>query len=1146
MKKRLQIIAPWWTIMKVSTIQLLIVILVGTYSYAASKSHAQELLTRKVSIEAQHQEIRSILSKLEIDAKVKFVYSKQLLPVSRKISLSARNKSLSDILDMVFSPDNVSYKIVNNRIILRLSEPSPGTVQILPQSLLKEKTADIKISGIVTGTTKEALPGVSIVIKGTQLGTLTDQDGKYSITVNNEQNVLIFSYVGYVAQEILVGSRTTLDVVLSADEKALEEVVVVGYGTSKRSDVTGSIISVSEKELKSRPVSNALEAMQGKAAGVDITSNERPGEIGQVRIRGVRSLTASNDPLYVVDGIPLLSTSGIESLNPQDIESVDVLKDASATAIYGSRGANGVILVTTKKGKAGKMSLSYAGTVTVENLQDFSKMMGAAEYLEWRRWAYYYADPQKYPRGDQPTQANDYNIFLGANDQYAWRNILRGWESGSWDGSKVQTTDWAGMVTQTGVSQTHTISLSGGSEKVKAYGSFGYLRNEGTLKGQDFNRYSSKINIDITPFKWFEMGASINASYSLQQFGQSNAGGTTSGPSSIYNASRGLFTYAVPFDDNGNRIDFPGGDDGVKTIVGEWQYTDNQRNMFRTLGSFYAQVNIIPGLKYRVNFGPDFRYYRNGIYVDKKSVNRLGAPSMASLENQNDFSWTLDNLLYYDKSFGNHNLGITLLQTTSSWNHNNSYIRALGIPLESQKWNALNMSNISALDSWNSNLIERQLMSYMARANYGLGDKYLVTISGRWDGASQLAQGHKWAFFPSAALAWRASQEAFLKNVNWLNQLKVRLGVGTTGNSAIEPYQTKGGVVSLFYPYGGTVTPGYVPSEYQINNGNLALANRSLGWEKTTQINLGIDYSILKGRISGVLDLYTSSTRDLLMGMSIPSLTGFTRTFANIGQTKNKGIDITVNTVNIETKNFSWETSINAAWQKDEIVSLSNGKEDDIANNWFIGQSLGVIYGYESNGLWHESDTEEMQRFNANGHSFQAGMARPVDQNGDYRINPNDDRVIIGHNSPRWTLGMTNNFSYKNFDLSVQLYGRLGYTFSTGGEWQGGRYTQRSISYYNENNKDAEYQKPIYNVAGGDPYYNILGYRSGSFLKVRTVNLGYTVPSSISEKFKMSNLKLYVQMKNPGTIYSKIDWLDMDLEGSTWNRGFVVGLNVQF
>jgi TonB-linked SusC/RagA family outer membrane protein len=527
------------------------------------------------------------------------------------------------------------------------------------------------------------------------------------------------------------------------------------------------------------------------------------------------------------------------------------------------------------------------------------------------------------------------------------------------------------------------------------------------------------------------------------------------------------------------------------------------------------------------------------------------------LQNQNDFSWTLDNLIYYDKKIGNHSFGATLLQTSSAWNTNSSYMRALGIPLPSQKWNALNMTNVATLDNWDSGLTDRQLMSYMGRFNYGFADKYLVTVSGRWDGASQLAVGNKWAFFPSVALAWRMEKENWIKDISWVNQLKLRLGEGTTGNSAISPYQTKGGVVSLFYPFGSSAAAGYVPSESLIANGNLAMANQNLGWEKTTQYNLGIDFSLLKGRVSGIIDLYTSHTQNLLMQMSIPALTGYSTTYANVGETKNKGIDMTLNTINVQTSNFTWGTSFNAAWQNDEIVSLANGKVDDISNLWFIGQPIGILYDYASAGLWHESDAAEMAKFNANGQNFQVGQARPVDQNKDYKIDPNNDRVIVGNTRPRWTVGMSNTFTYKNLDLSVFLYGRLGYTYNTGGELQGGRYAQRSINYYNENNKNAEYQKPVYNVGVGDPYFSILGYRSGSFIMIRNINLGYTFPEAIAKKLGLQTLKLYAQVENPGMLYSNIGWLDMDLsiptvlngstqQISTYNRGFVFGLNVGF
>jgi TonB-linked SusC/RagA family outer membrane protein len=1126
-------------VMKLTTLLLLFVVLAAS----AGSSYSQ---TARINLKMKDATIVDIFREIERTSDFGFFFKNEEIDLSQKVSIDLKNVSIEEVLKKVLD-NEYSYRIIDNNIVV-LRENTNTSVQ-------QRKS----VSGKVSDPSGSSVPGASIVVKGTTNGTITDGDGKYSLSNVPENAILQVSFVGMKMQEVAVEGKTSINVTLEDEAIGIEEVVAIGYGTQKKSDVTGALIRVSEEELQSRPVGNIIQAMQGKAAGVDITSNERPGEKGDVYIRGVRSLTASNSPLYVVDGIPLMSSSGIETMSPSDIESIDILKDASATAIYGSRGANGVILVTTKKGKSGKLTLNYSGTVTIETIQDRTKMMTADEYITWRRWAYYYADPVNNPRGDQPTQAKDNVFFLGARDPNAWANIMKGWAGGIWDGSKVETTDWNGMVTQTGVSTEHNISASGGTDKMKAYCSFGYLNTEGTMKGQTYTRYTSKTSIDLNPVKWFEMGINLNTTYSLQQFGLSNAGGMVSGPGSIYAAANNNLPFAVPFDANGNRIDYPGGDDGIKTAVNEWEYTDNQRNMFRTMGSIYAQINILPGLRYRVNFGPDFRYYTNGLYIDSKSVNRLNAPNYASLRNEKDFSWTLDNLLYYDKKIGKHTFGATLLQTSSSWVNDFSYMQAKAIPFASQKWNALNMTNIPALDSWDSGLTERQLMSYMGRVNYGFTDKYLLTLSGRWDGASQLSEGHKWAFFPSAALAWRMDQEEWLKSIEWISQMKVRLGMGTTGNSAIIPYQTKGGVVSLFYPYGASGIAGYVPSESLIKDGNLPLANPNLGWEMTTQYNLGIDFSLWKGRVSGVIDIYTSHTKDLLLQMSIPALTGYTITYSNVGETKNMGIDMTLNTINVKTKDFTWETNLNAAWQKDQIVSLSNGKSDDISNLWFIDQPISVVYGYESNGLWKEEDAAEMAKFNANGHKFSAGKARPADLNGDYKIDPNNDRKIIGNTRPRWTVGMTNTFTYKNFDLSFFLYGRLKYLYNTGGEWQGGRYIQRSINYYNENNKNSEYQKPVYDVAGGDPYFNILGYRDGSFIKIRNINLGYNFPKSITSKLGLQTLKVYAQVKNPGMLYSKIDWLDMDLStsgngttnnptvsASTWNRGFVFGVNVGF
>jgi TonB-linked SusC/RagA family outer membrane protein len=1013
------------------------------------------------------------------------------------------------------------------------------------------------VKGIVHGDNNQPLSGVTVIIRNKQTnfttGTNTDTSGLFKASVPaGGPYTFSFSSVGYETNimsgyQLKGGTTFTLDVSMKATAGEMDQVVVIGYGTVKKRDVTGAVAGISEKDIKSRPVPDALQAMQGKVAGVDITTSERPGTLGSITIRGVRSLTASNSPLFVVDGIPL-STGGIDNFNPSDIESIDVLKDASATAIYGSRGANGVVIVTTKKGKAGKATISVNSAVTSEQLVDKNQTMNAAEYIEFRRWAYYYSNPSAYPRGDQPTIANDQKIFLATSDAASWANIAKGWTSGTWDPSKVTSTDWKGMVTQRGITTNNTISVSAGSDKVKAYTSFGYLNNKGTLKGQSYTRYSAAANIDITPAKWFSMGSNMNVAYSVQEYGQSQTGANTSfgnPSSSIYGSARAVFEWAVPYDSAGNRILYPGGDLGIKTVADEWKYSQDQRVTLRAFGSFYAQMDfgaIIPalkGLKYRANFGPDFSLYRDGVYIDQQSVISIGSNRAILTKNQT-YSYTLDNLLYYDKVIGRHSFGVTLLQSQTKYNTEGNSIDAIGIQFASQKWNALTNANIPAtnLMGYSSSLTQKQLLSYMARINYGFDDKYLLTISARSDGASQLAQGYKYSLFPSAALAWRLSHESFMESANWVNDLKLRIGAGVTGNSAIDPYATQGATTPIFYPFSSTLAPGSVPSS--------VLANQSLGWEKTTQYNIGIDYAILNRRVSGSIDVYTSKTTDLLMQRSIPTVTGYSTTYANIGETANKGIDLNINSVNVRTGGFQWATTLNLTWQKDHIVSLSNGKQNDINNGWFIGQPIGVIYGYQAAGLWHVGDSVDMAKFNANGAHFSAGNVRPVDQNGDYKIDANNDRVIIGYTRPRWILGLTNTFNYKGSELSVFLYGRLKYSYSTGGENEDGRFNQRKINYYTENNQNAEYQKPIYSTASGDVYSGSLGYRDGSFIKIRNISLGYTFNSESLKRSGVSNVRAYFQVANPGTLYSKIKWLDMDTQGGTFNRGFTFGVNADF
>ncbi|MGY5354494.1 SusC/RagA family TonB-linked outer membrane protein [Wenyingzhuangia sp. IMCC45467] len=1027
---------------------------------------------------------------------------------------------------------------------------------------------------VVTGTINDSssipMIGVNVVIKGTNKGTATDFDGNYSISVSEGQT-LEFSYLGYKTKEIVVGSGNTYNLTLESDSTELDAVVVVGYGTQKKSDVTGAIASVSSEELMTQPVSNAFEAMQGKAAGVDITTSERPGTLGSVRIRGNRSLSGSNSPLYVVDGIPLLSASAIETLNPRDIESIDILKDASSTAIYGSRGANGVIIVTTKKGKVGQFKLNYTGTLTTANIVDRSPSMSAADFIELRRWAAYNSDPNTFAHPDSPTYANDELIFDSALDGQTSRdNVLQGWNSGktSYDASKVTNTDWTDYVTKTGVTREHVISASGGTEKMRTYGSFGYLDNEGTQKGQWYKRYTTKLTSNIKPVEWFTLDASMNVSWSEQDYGMSTLGGRSgSVPNAIYGTAKSIYNMAVPYDANGNLVINPGGESTIYTIMNEWDKSTQQSQSLRALGSFSSTFDLgkiwepLDGLTYKTNFGPDFRHWREGVYIDGTSSHRVNSDgstgtNFARLRNRRDFSWTLDNMINYDKIFQNvHKVGVTLLQTASSWNIEDSSMSANNIPKRSFGWD--NMGSVDISESSNnvsigSGITKRQLSSYMARLNYGYKSRYMVTLTGRWDGASQLADGNKWDFFPALGLGWRIDQEDFFQKVDWVDNLKLRFGVGVTGNAAVDPYKTLGAIQSIFLPFNDmSNVQGYTTNEPYYSRDQVLLANKSLGWEKTTQYNLGLEFGVFENKVSGTLEFYRTHTNDLLMEVIIPTLTGYPRTLANVGKTSNKGVELTLNVTPIATKSgFYWDSNINVAWQKDQIDELAYGKNDMVDNSWFIGESINVHYGFENEGLWQDTpeDQAEMALWNANGYDFSPGNVRPKDQDGDYEMTQND-RVVIGNENPNWTLGWNNTFSYKNFDLGMNIISRFGYTADIGGQALTGHSNQMETNYWTPDNPNAEFQKPILGQATSgsqDDFSGLLGFRKAAFVKVRNISLGYNFPKNICSDIGVSNLKVYGQALNPGSLYQSVDWYDFDTNSTIFNRSFVMGLQVGF
>lgn len=1029
----------------------------------------------------------------------------------------------------------------------------------------------LRISGqVLDSISQTALEGVSVVIKGTNEGTQTDESGNYRIEGTVGQT-LVFRYVGYDPRDILItGSRH--DVMLASVESMLDEVAIVGYNVVRKADLTGAVSSINSRTIEQLPPQDPLQAMQGRLAGVDVTANARPGELGAIRIRGNRSLLATNEPLYVVDGIPL-NFGGINAINPHDIESIDVLKDASSTAVYGSRAANGVIMITTKKGKSGVSQINYNVVNTFEQINDLNTMFDAGEYAEYRRNAFrsLSSDPNSGYSTPYPNPAEDLRIL--GNDPVAWRNIARGYEWINQDNliaqmrpttpaereawgvdevplyhaSNIPTTDWTDYVSRTGFITDHSLNASMGTDKMNAYISGGFFDQKGTNKGQDFQRYNAKTGVDLNLNTWLRVGGSINATWSKQNFGYAGTGSRAA--NGIYAAAQGMLPFASPYDENGEYIYLPGGDINILNPILEHDYVIHERTNLRAIGSFYTEIQFMEGLRYRLNFGPDIQNFRNGRFHDERSILRgggaPGATNYAQLEQEQRFAWTLDNLLYYDKVFADkHAVQLTLLQSSTSNRVESSGMSAIDLPYNSQLWYNLASTSRGALQGWGSGYTKNTLLSYMVRGSYTFADKYLLSGSVRWDGASVLAPNNKWDYFPAASLGWKMEEEDFIRNISWVNQLKPRISMGTIGNSAISPYTTMGGLTHMPIVFGSDVAIGYIPSDPKAANPG-TMPNLDLRWERTTNYNAGVDFAFFNNRISGYVDFYLSRTNDLLMNRSIPTLTGYPSIFFNVGRTQTKGVELTLSTTNVRTDDFSWTTDFNLSNNQEKILELYNGQNDAPELEFFIGAPINVFYDFRKTGIWQLDDAEEMARFNEQGMTYRAGDIRVEDVNGDYRIDQNNDRQIIGNETARWTSGLTNYVSYKNWDLSFLLYARWGFTITGAAVDMQGRYASRQVDYWRPDNPTNAYPRADFGNGGQPIHYSAMNYLDGSFLKMRNISLGYTLPQKQLHAIRMSNLRLYTQVLNP-FVWTKNGFIDPDIFSPISSRSLVIGLNASF
>lgn len=931
---------------------------------------------------------------------------------------------------------------------------------------------DVQVRGTVFDETGQPLPGATILVKGTTRGTTSDLDGKYVISTT-ANGTLVFSFIGYNPIEKEIGNQSVIDINLSPDLSDLDEVVVVGYGTAKKSQLTGAISSVGSKEISELPIKDARQALQGRAAGVDVTQpGSKPGSSPQVRIRGRRSFNASNEPLYVVDGIPL--AGGIDDINPQDITSMEVLKDASATAIYGSRGSNGVVLITTKRGTVGKT------VVSMDAYYGINKELGRIDVFNGPEFAEYKRESRRagegYPAGPATPEA-DATIFEPIE--------LDGIAAG-------RTTDYPGGLMRTGSIQSYQLGVSGGSEKTTFYVSANYFKDEGVIINQDYTRYTFRANLDHKISKNIKFGTSTLVSYSERNGENFNPLGGALAENPL----------GKPYDADGNIIFLPTSD-GLRTNPFAEIVPGAQADLtksYRIFNSIFAQYDILPGLSYRLVFGPDITINRNGRFTGSQTNSRRGGAATGSVEEEFRFNYTLENILSYNKTFNEvHNLNITALQSIQEDNLEQTGISVLGIPAESQLYHRL--GDASQITGSYTNLVQWSLMSFMGRVNYDYKNKYLITGTLRADGSSRFGANNRFAYFPSVAVGWNIHTESFMQNSSVVDLLKLRASYGSIGNQAINPYQTQALLGRTSYAFDNSAAFGYGPG---------TIGNPDLRWETSTTLNLGLDFALWKSRIFGSLEYYITNTSDLLAPQPLPNSIGFGGYTTNIGETQNRGIELTLSTLNIEKGGFIWSSDIVFTKNTEEIISLPNG--DDISAGRFIGQPLTIFYDLKKIGIWQTSELDEAKAFGS-----VPGEIKIEDFNGDGVIN-SLDRQFLGSAVPDFALGFTNRFSYKGFDLSFFLYGRFGYMlrsqFHTSNNSLAGRYNNLDINYWTPDNPTNDYPRPNVNQESAK-YASSMQYFDGTFIKIRNINFGYNFSPEAAKKIGMSNLRIYTSIQQP-------------------------------
>ena len=1005
-----------------------------------------------------------------------------------------------------------------------------------------------EFSGLVTDVTGTALGGVSVRVTDANNGTSTADDGTFKFMVQSTQPVTLqFSLIGFNTKELQAEPGKALMVTLEpSDEVALEEAVAVGYGTVRKSDLTGAVGTVQGKDLQARGTTSAMAALQGTVPGVDISSNStRPGATFNIQVRGQNSLQAGN-PLYIVDGI---ATSNIDFLNPADIAQIDILKDASSTAIYGSRGSNGVVIVKTKNANSPgntRSTITYDGYYGIRKLARIPKFMDGREWVDFRTSAFYTYANEKYNLANPETILQKSPLLENRlyNEDYE---------------------DWLGLGTQSGRQQNHYIGVAGASDKLDYNLGVGYQQEEGNFIKEQLDRYTLKLSVQHRFSDMFTSGASINFVHSVNNFGSQYG----------YRDILRMPNILGAYDENGELIPQPGIASAIQGL-GNFTSSPNPLNeinsgteeirQYDVLSSVFAELRPMKDLSIRSSFLPRFNRTRTGQYYGVVPGTRN--QDQAYQNNEESLEWTWDNVINYKKQFNqDHKLDLSLIQSAYKTRYENLSAESMDLPYPSWWYNLYSGKFVS--DGSSSSYTETSLLSFAARANYDYKGRYLLTGTIRYDGSSKLKD--KWAAFPSAAFAWRISEEPFMQ-INAINDLKARVSWGYSGNNnGINPFGTQQGPQTgslVWYDYDGAVLSGFAPGRP---------VNQSLTWEKTREVNFGLDFSLFNNRVQGNIDLYDKLSDGLLMQRTLTIESGVDYMIDNIGSVNNRGIEVGLTTTNIDQNDFRWTTSFMFSHNKNAIRSLYGKKEDVIAEQRFIGQPINVIYDYRMIGLWRMDQIDQAATFGQ-----QPGQAIAQDMNGDGNITP-EDRTILGGPDPSWIGSFTNNLQYKNFDFSFNLYARQGMFISSPfldefgpNSTQRGRpkieydyYVPPGVQRYDwtnwdtnpdgspkavwgtsgEGNENAKYPHP----QNKGPYYGNNGrYTSASFVKLRNIVLGYSLPQHVISKWKMSQFRIYANVLNPLVFTSYEGW-DPEYATTSLEEGngpssitYQLGVNIRF